>query len=531
MKKLLSLFGLLTVFVLILSCEKDEEITLEKESAVSSQIETITSSGSFQNFKDNPKFQEAVSILNGISSSSQQNQVARGVPGDAYVQGFQVDTSYVTETLYENITSYTFLIQPDLNQLDEFENLVIQFDDRDNSLTSLVKYSPEDISSFNTAFNGTMEVTTPIDGEIFIAGFQVDQEVDCIKIVVSGCIDHVPGGVCGGSYSEIIWDCGGGTSDTYHAPIYTGPANPTPKPVEITSTIGMPQVVTDPITPFYFIEFMPISTRHNYFKLTEEQRSDIGSFLFLNQLSPQALPFAQIMIDYLVDNPNTSVEDLLNNRNSLNSTSNGDINNNSPAPNIDTPIYSDFDYLQEEWSSIESVISTDDFVGWRTEYVTMSDGSTRTLSCMDFAKEQIAVEGYEISNYFNNENQTIQIYTESGGVDSSAVDDAISYLKAALEENIPVIVGIDNHSGSPNPNTDNSTDHFVVIVGMGSDANGDYFLFFDNASEHVNQGASSENKLYFDPINKTITGESQVEWYTNCCTEYDYKVTQIRKSK
>jgi len=148
---------------------------------------------------------------------------------------------------------------------------------------------------------------------------------------------------------------------------------------------------------------------------------------------------------------------------------------------------------------------------------------------MDFAKEQILKRGYRISNYFD-EGQTFQIYTEKGGIDYEQLSKGLSYLKYALSKGIPVIVGVDNKSGHPG-NLDKSTDHFIVIVGMGTDVKGKYFLFFDNASGSVSQGASNENKLYYNASNSKITGKTQCFSYRNCCTKYDYIITQIRKSK
>ena len=97
-----------------------------------------------------------------------------------------------------------------------------------------------------------------------------------------------------------------------------------------------------------------------------------------------------------------------------------------------------------------------------------------------------------------------------------------------------MIVGVNYEPGSVyNKNTDNSTDHFVVIVGMGTDSNGkNYFNFFDNASfwkPYYNWGASLDNKFYFDSATGSLIGSSR----TNFCDNVGgvYQVTQIRKSK
>lgn len=79
------------------------------------------------------------------------------------------------------------------------------------------------------------------------------------------------------------------------------------------------------------------------------------------------------------------------------------------------------------------------------------------------------------------------------------------------------------HNGSPNPQTDNTTDHFVVIVGMGSDVNGDYFTFYDNASGRkpfASYGASSENKLYYYSSLNMIKGSSNTYYFEHYTDGY-----------
>lgn len=98
-----------------------------------------------------------------------------------------------------------------------------------------------------------------------------------------------------------------------------------------------------------------------------------------------------------------------------------------------------------------------------------------------------------------------------------------------MANGIPVIVGIDDKIGHPG-NLDQSTDHFVVIVGMGTDSKGRFFRFYDNASGDPSQGASVENKLYIKYPQRIFTGVTQCTGYRGE-TEYDYIMTMIRKSK
>jgi hypothetical protein len=240
-----------------------------------------------------------------------------------------------------------------------------------------------------------------------------------------------------------------------------------------------------------------------------------------NNCTSASQEFATSAIDFLASNPGYNFIEILNNRTEFDDPDTGDVNNN-PVGGEDTTSYNDFDPLQQSWPNVSPVIPIADFIGWNYNFPTVP------RNCMDYAKVQIAKKGYQISNYFNSSGQTIQIYTAAGGVNFTELAKGLSYLKYALSNGIPVIVGVDAKSGSPNPNTDNTTDHFVVIVGMGSDSSGKYFRFYDNAFGSSIQGASSQNKLYYDSITGLISGTSVTNFGA---TNSPYVLTMIRKSK
>lgn len=101
-----------------------------------------------------------------------------------------------------------------------------------------------------------------------------------------------------------------------------------------------------------------------------------------------------------------------------------------------------------------------------------------------------------------------------------------NYIKQALKQEIPVTVGIDNHQQITPGNPDLTTDHFVVIVGMGTDEKGNYFNFYDNADRDV--GTSSQNKLY------CVCKENKLEGHADPESGYlkgsVYTITSIRTS-
>lgn len=196
----------------------------------------------------------------------------------------------------------------------------------------------------------------------------------------------------------------------------------------------------------------------------------------------------------------------------------GDEDNNVLGEH-DTTSYDEFEPTVQAWPSISSILPISDFVGWGYPGI--------DRNCMDYAKAQILKKGYRISNYWV-QGQTIQVYTAANGVNLPQTKNGVGYLLSALQRGIPVIVGVDDKLGSSNPDTDKTTDHFVVIVGSGTDALGNYFIFFDNASGNPAQGASPNNRLYYDSVTGLIKGRSQTDYAISL---NDYIVTMIRKSK
>ena len=97
------------------------------------------------------------------------------------------------------------------------------------------------------------------------------------------------------------------------------------------------------------------------------------------------------------------------------------------------------------------------------------------------------------------------------GTQKEMFKNALVYLKQAMKNKIPVMVGLDYTPGYAND--DLITDHFAVITGCGKDANG---------------------KLYFDMTDNAFKYQ---KYYCNC-DNYEIKsedgaiiITQVRESK
>lgn len=78
-------------------------------------------------------------------------------------------------------------------------------------------------------------------------------------------------------------------------------------------------------------------------------------------------------------------------------------------------------------------------------------------------------------------------------------------------------------------NNDLTTDHFVVIVGMGYDDKGKlYYLFYDVGTNSINEkqykaGSNDYNRLYLQN-DYSLRGRSQIP------SKHFYVVTQIRRN-
>jgi RHS repeat-associated protein len=167
------------------------------------------------------------------------------------------------------------------------------------------------------------------------------------------------------------------------------------------------------------------------------------------------------------------------------------------------------------WKQINSVIQKEKFVGFR-------EGA----QCLDLAKEQLNVVGYTCGSYY--ESTTHRVYTEQKGVNETETAKAIQYIHDALEQGIPVLAGVDNSPGHPG-NHDETTDHFIVIVGQGSEDGRNYFLFYDNSTRYQVNGTSENNKLYYDSKDGKITGTSETFYSIN--SQRDYTITHVRESR
>ncbi len=148
-----------------------------------------------------------------------------------------------------------------------------------------------------------------------------------------------------------------------------------------------------------------------------------------------------------------------------------------------------------------------------------------TENCFEISIKQIFKLGYRVGGW-DPGGQTFQVFRRDTGPDKNVALKGVSYMIDALQKKIPIIVGVDY--GGISPNTDSTTNHFVVIVGMGTTASGQiYFRFYDNMTSNPIYGANPLNLLFFNQSTGTLKG---IFNGSSKRQTYKYQVSQIRKS-
>ena len=566
----IALFGILFILT---NCEKDTQIdNAIFENSLSQQkpnVKTVTYN------KSNGKFNSIVNELGINEFLDINNQSDNSLSKSTKIKGILVKTDVIKEISIGNYISYTMLVDTKKSSKNKFYNLTIE-NINGVSKMFITKYKPSKdwIDDSNQPFEGSIttyrtadltDVTDDTDGidegnlDGVGGGDGVDNTTypdDCdgavfqTTVLVSypcGC-GHWPEDDCKGCQSKqprypgynlvTTYECVGGTDDTWEPPVddsendtsggggvstpdsnsvsYTVLVSIDGTPVESTATMKADMING-------ILGFSLTTSEFNWLIAHEKEEDLILAFLE-NNSSSSNIDFTNRAIKALSNSSYLSFVDILYNRTNLDLNSAIDPNNNTIGGYDTTPITA-YNPNQDSWPFIGNVIPITDFVGWG------ESGLER--DCMTYAKEQLRKAGYQISNY-GDAGQTYQVYTEQNGINLDNTGKGVAYLISALHRGIPVIVGVNYEPGSVyNKNTDNSTDHFVVIVGMGTDSNGkNYFNFFDNASfwkPYYNWGASLDNKFYFDSATGSLIGSSR----TNFCDNVGgvYQVTQIRKSK
>lgn len=456
---------------------------------------------SLKELSSEKKFLKAFTELNASKSSNSKTVME---------QNYNFTISDIPAKVIEKNgnTSYSFYIERDTTNYAYFENLIVGSDSLNQTKAYIAKYKKDFTkpSLINNVPFKSVSITPIIYNDN-----QSSKVIDCVTKVYSLCngdFYDCGGAVCGfGSYTickawggslsngtGVSWQ-GGGTATT---PVGGGGGSASSNMDKFISSLGF-------------------NEQEWFGNQSSQTQQSVFNYLNTNGFTLINKNFIKQLISYLMQNSNLSFDDVFYNKTNFDSNNSKETNNYTIG-GFDTNTYSVFN-PQQNWSNISSVIPVSQFVGWGTPGI--------NRNCMDYAKAQIAKKGYQISAY-TAVGQTFQIYTSQNGVNTTQLIQGLSYLKYALSNNIPVVVGVDDAPSHPG-NLDSTTDHFIVIVGMGHNSTGNYLQFYDNASGSSSQGASPLNLLYYNPTTGIISGSSQTSYGQG--QPYPYILTMIRKSK
>ena len=124
-----------------------------------------------------------------------------------------------------------------------------------------------------------------------------------------------------------------------------------------------------------------------------------------------------------------------------------------------------------------------------------------------------------------------QLYVEAPDESLKLVGDpkkAFNMLNESLNERMPILVGL-NYKSRYKGNLDQTTDHFVVILGRGYDeAKQQYYYIYAETGlgeKYVDRVFNDKNRLYYNPEKGTFRGKHQVD------PRLTYDIVQIRPLK
>ena len=128
---------------------------------------------------------------------------------------------------------------------------------------------------------------------------------------------------------------------------------------------------------------------------------------------------------------------------------------------------------------------------------------------------------------FINSNNVIQTALEENGSIVRLKENtikAIAYIDQELEKGNPVLLGVRHSYRSEEQNYDNTTDHYVTVVGRGYENGKRFFRFYEVGTSNSGNGQHDDNKLYVND-NGSISGNPKHK------PERTYTLTQVRGNK
>ncbi|MFL0081349.1 hypothetical protein [Tenacibaculum maritimum] len=171
-----------------------------------------------------------------------------------------------------------------------------------------------------------------------------------------------------------------------------------------------------------------------------------------------------------------------------------------------------------------------DLFGWKSRQQTSCYGASIELLKYGGIKNGGKLgKKIELKNSygFNDYSNVIQTAIEQNNsiiILDDGTKKAIEYLDQELEKDNPILVGVRHTYFSTEYNYDNSTDHFVTVVGRGCENGKRFFRFYEVGTSYSDKGQHDDNRLYIND-NWSITGIPQHNLTRT------YTLTQIRGNK
>lgn len=192
--------------------------------------------------------------------------------------------------------------------------------------------------------------------------------------------------------------------------------------------------------------------------------------------------------------------------------------------------------IQRKWKNIKSVLKKDFFIA----------SSSNTLNSIEKIINSPSQTGVRSTIYCTNKSgeyatSSLKVYDIEEGVFIEETAVGIIYTHAMLKRGVPVVFGVNclPYPCSDGNEEDVSTNHYVLVVGMGNDGN-NYFYAWDIASTYpfqylengifYNGGVFSENKIYLDKNWPGLLRADNTWGSSYSQSRQPYKVTRIFRS-
>jgi hypothetical protein len=182
-------------------------------------------------------------------------------------------------------------------------------------------------------------------------------------------------------------------------------------------------------------------------------------------------------------------------------------------------------YVLQSLTNVQQIQPVLSKMDWQTQMDTKwGDEAAQKSACYKTCKDILEKKGVKTTSLdsaiFTAKENASHTYLNI----TNQAQKGIDVIDKELLAGHPIIVGVDKKLGN-SPNSDKTTDHFVVIIGKGFDlqTGKTYYQFYDVGTKHNEKGTSDNNRLYLQQ-DFSLVGVSQYNQKT-------YTVSQVRPNQ